>query len=46
MVAGVAGAIAGTVGAAGIPNPALGGIPPAGVVGVISGAGASIRKAI
>lgn len=35
-----------TGGASAIPNPALGGIPTAGVIAVIGGAGASITKAI
>jgi hypothetical protein len=45
-VAGAAGSVAATGGASAIPNPALGGLPTASLVGVIAGAGASINKAI
>ena len=45
-VTGAAANIGATAGAGALPNPALGGLPTAGVVGAISGAGASIAKAI
>ncbi len=45
-VTGCAVSLVQTGGATAIPNPAFGGIPTAGVVGVIAGAGASINSAI
>lgn len=43
MLSGVAANIVATGGAGAIPNPALGGMPTAGAVGLITGAGASIN---
>ncbi|MBK8502553.1 MAG: hypothetical protein IPL46_10245 [Saprospiraceae bacterium] len=46
VVGGAAGSVAASGGAAALPNPLLGGLPTASLVGVISGATASITKAI
>jgi hypothetical protein len=46
VVAGAGASLAATGGAAAIPNPALGGLPTASVVGVVVGLGASAQRAI
>lgn len=46
LVAGAASAVAASGGAAAIPNPALGGLPTASLVGLIQGAGQSATAAI
>ena len=46
IVTGATAAVVATGGAAAIPNPALGGLPPASVIGLIEGAGMSLGAAI
>lgn len=45
IVTGAVNAVISSGGAAAVPNPALGGLPTASVIGLVTGAGASVAKA-